>query len=82
MGIALVDATDDGLGKFRVLVVPDPDEPAWPEQRFLRQGVRAKGWVLLDQVALAYELWRQLNGFPQSIQRQDAQTDLARKRIK
>ena len=30
----------------------------------LRQGVRTNGWVLLGQVPLGYELWRQINGFP------------------
>ena len=62
--VALVDSTDDGKGKFRILVSPDPSEPAWPDVRFLRQGVRAKGWVLLNNVTIGYELWRQLNGFP------------------
>lgn len=61
--IAFVDATDDGKGKFRVLVVPDGVEP-WPTARYLRQGVRANGWVLLGRVRLGYELWRQFNGFP------------------
>ena len=32
--------------------------------RFLRQGVRVNGWVLLGQVTLGYELWRIFNGFP------------------
>jgi len=59
-----VDATDDGAGKFRILVRPDPTDPAWPDQRFLRQGVRANGWVLLEQVPLWFEVWRRLNGFP------------------
>ncbi|MFT7638590.1 MAG: hypothetical protein ACI9G1_000314, partial [Pirellulaceae bacterium] len=36
----------------------------WPNERFLRQGVRANGWVLLDQVPLWYEIWRNMNGFP------------------
>lgn len=62
--VALIDPTDSGNGRFRLLVVPDPDEPKWPDERWLRQGVRAKGWVLLDEVRLWYELWRQLNGFP------------------
>ncbi|HRI65912.1 MAG TPA: HlyD family efflux transporter periplasmic adaptor subunit [Polyangium sp.] len=63
--VAFVDATDDGHGKFRVLVVPDhPD--AWPSKQYLRQGTRANGWVLLDRVSLGYELWRQFNGFPPS----------------
>lgn len=61
--IALIDAHDNGQGKFRVLVVPDGREP-WPSTRYLRQGVRANGWVLLSQVKLGYELWRRFNGFP------------------
>jgi adhesin transport system membrane fusion protein len=62
--VLLVDATDDGLGKFRVLVQPDPNDEPWPAAQYLRQGVRANGWVLLDIVSLGYELWRQFNGFP------------------
>jgi multidrug resistance efflux pump len=62
--IAFLDATDDGTGKFRALVLPDPDAPAWPDSPRLRQGVRAKGFVLLGRVPLGYELWRQINGFP------------------
>jgi adhesin transport system membrane fusion protein len=61
--VALVDATDNGEGKFRVLIVPDGGEE-WPRDRFLRQGVRANGWVLLEQVSLGYEVWRRINGFP------------------
>jgi hypothetical protein len=61
--VAFVDPSDDGKGKFRVVIVPDEGEP-WPDARFLRQGVRAHAWVLLDQVRLGYELWRQFNGFP------------------
>lgn len=62
--VVSVDATDDGKGKFRVLVRPRPDEDSWPSGRFLRQGVRANGWVLLNRVPLWYEVWRRLNGFP------------------
>lgn len=59
-----VDSTDNGKGQFRVLVGPASDDTAWPSDRYLRQGVRANGWVLLDEVGLGYELWRRLNGFP------------------
>lgn len=62
--VSLIDATDDGKGHFRILVVPDPDDIPWPDNRFLRQGVRVNGWVLLGQVTLGYELWRIFNGFP------------------
>lgn len=61
--VAFVDATDDGYGRFRVVVIPDGTDE-WPEARYLRQGVRTNGWILLNQVSLGYELWRQLNGFP------------------
>lgn len=59
-----VDAIDNGKGMFRILIRPDPTEPAWPTDRFLRQGVRANAWVLLNRVPLWYEVWRNLNGFP------------------
>jgi len=59
-----VDATDNGKGQFRVLVGPDQSGPEWPSDRYLRQGVRANGWVLLNKVGLGYEMWRRLNGFP------------------
>ena len=64
--VALVDATDDGQGKFRILVRPDEGE-AWPSGLYLRQGVRVNGWVLLDSVKLGYELWRRFNGFPPTV---------------
>lgn len=65
--VSLVDAQDDGRGKFRILVVPDSDDQPWPDHTYLRQGVRANGWVLLDQVRAGYEIWRQLNGFPPTV---------------
>ncbi|MBL9037045.1 MAG: HlyD family efflux transporter periplasmic adaptor subunit [Archangium sp.] len=61
--IILIDATDDGRGKFRILVKPDGVDP-WPSGHYLRQGVRVNGWVLVNQVKLGYELWRRFNGFP------------------
>ncbi|GAB4203191.1 MAG: HlyD family efflux transporter periplasmic adaptor subunit [Sandaracinaceae bacterium] len=65
--VAFLDATDDGRGNFRIVVVPDPEDEPWPAERFLRQGVRANGWVLLDTVSLGFEIWRQLNGFPPTV---------------
>lgn len=65
--VSFVDATDDGQGRFRVVVTPDLNDEPWPQTRFLRQGVRANGWLLLDEVSVAFELWRQLNGFPPSV---------------
>ncbi len=65
--VAVVDSSGDGLGRFRILVVPDPDDEPWPSPQYLRQGARANGFVLLDQVSLGYELWRQANGFPPTV---------------
>lgn len=50
-------------GKFKVIIVEDEDGD-WPDRRFLRFGTRVNGWVLLDEVKVGYELWRQLNNFP------------------
>jgi multidrug resistance efflux pump len=65
--VVSVDATDNGQGKFRILVKPDATDKPWPDDRFLRQGVRANAWVLLNTVPLWYETWRRLNGFPPTI---------------
>ena len=78
--ITAIDATDDGKGKFRVLVRPAPGQ-AWPDERFLRQGVRANGWVLLNRVTLGYEMWRQLNGFP-PVYGDEASSDKDVKKVK
>lgn len=65
--VTLLDATDDGTGRFRVLVSPDEKDEAWPDSRYLRQGVRTNGWVLLREVKLGFELWRRFNGFPPTL---------------
>jgi multidrug resistance efflux pump len=71
--VVFIDPADDGMGKFRVVVAPKPDifrhdegeyREDWPSNRYLRQGVRANGWILLSQVPLWKEIWRQINGFP------------------
>ena len=72
--VLLVDSTDNGHGKFRVLVEKDPREDAWPGQNYLRQGVRANGWILLNEVPLGYELWRQFNGFPPVVAQTEPET--------
>ena len=64
-----VDSIDNGKGQYRILVQPDARDPhwpgaEWPEGRFLRQGVQAHGWVLLDRVPLWFEVWRRMNAFP------------------
>jgi adhesin transport system membrane fusion protein len=65
--VAFVDPTDNGTGSFRVMIVPDEQYARWPSARFLRQGISAKGWILLENVTIGYELWRLFNGFPPRI---------------
>jgi adhesin transport system membrane fusion protein len=67
--VAFVDSTDNGEGLFRVVVVPE-EGAAWPTATYLRQGVRAQGWVQLGRVRLGYELWRQFNGFPPALSKE------------
>lgn len=50
-------------GKLRILVQEDGQDP-WPPPEVLRQGLQARGWVLLGVVPLGYEFWRLANGFP------------------
>jgi len=71
--VAVVDAVDDGKGRYRILVKPDiraikagRDEP-WPAGNYLRPGTQATGWILLNSVPLGYELWRQFNAFPPTL---------------
>jgi len=65
--VDLVDASDNGQGSFRVLILPDESEEAWPGAPYLRQGVKVNGWVMLNRVPLWYEIWRKLNGFPLTV---------------
>jgi multidrug resistance efflux pump len=62
-----VDASASKDGKFRVIVSP-VDGEKWPDHKFLRQGTRVLAWVTLNSVKLGFELWRQFNGFPASLE--------------
>ncbi len=65
--VVFIDSADDGAGNFRVVVRPNEHDDPWPDNTWLRQGVRANGFVLLEQVSLGFEFWRQLNDFPPTI---------------
>jgi hypothetical protein len=66
--VSVVDQTATPDGTFRVIVVPGKDVK-WPASRFIRQGTRVNGWILLNNVAIGYEVWRQFNGFPPSMEK-------------
>ena len=79
--VIAINPTDSGKGIFKIVVgppqnrkpeetstiIPNVTDTKWPDSRYLRQGVRANGWVILKTVPLGYEVWRQLNGFPITI---------------
>ena len=63
--VVAVDPSAQTSGRFRILVTEDESaDVPWPDQRFVRFGSTARGWVLLEQVSVGYELWRQMNNFP------------------
>ncbi len=65
--IMAIDRDISDNGKYRVLIRPAFDEKhqkdkPWPD--LIRTGSGASVFILLNDVPLWYELWRQLNGFP------------------
>lgn len=63
--VAAIDLSAGVDGRFRVLVKEREDGvDTWPDERFVRLGSAARGWILFDTVPVGYELWRQLNNFP------------------
>lgn len=63
--VEVIDFVNSNPGDFRILVIPDKTEEAWPVQ--VRMGSGTKGWVMLNDVPIWFEIWRQLNGFPASL---------------
>ena len=63
--VKVIDKVDT-KGKYRILVVPDKKEDPWPN--LLRIGTNVRGFAMLNDVPVWYELWRRLNGFPPDFQ--------------
>jgi multidrug resistance efflux pump len=63
--VAVIDYVNTKDNKYRILVVPDKNDKPWPTQ--LRIGTGVYGWFMLRDVPIWYEIWRQLNGFPPSL---------------
>jgi len=60
--VTAVEKSVSENGRFRVLVTEDPNDRKWPAQ--LSMGTGAEGIMLLKEVKIYYELWRNINGFP------------------
>ncbi|OAV44459.1 HlyD family secretion protein [Lewinella sp. 4G2] len=68
--VVVIDRFISDNGNYRILISPKPGERDWPEA--LRVGTGARAFLLLNDVPLWYELWRQLNGFPAKFYEEDA----------
>ena len=60
--IFAIDRFISDNGKYRILVEPNDPQKPWPD--LLRVGSGTNAFILLQDVFLGYEIWRQLNGFP------------------
>ncbi len=71
--VTVIDACDDGKSNYRIIVKPDSDaikkgrDEPWPDAKYLRPGAEVTGWIMLDNVSLGFELWRQFNAFPPTV---------------
>jgi adhesin transport system membrane fusion protein len=63
--VAVIDEVASATGAYRVLVEADPEDEPWPTE--LRIGSGARGWALLRDVTVGFEIWRTLNGFPPAL---------------
>ncbi|MFT5916076.1 MAG: multidrug resistance efflux pump [Flammeovirgaceae bacterium] len=73
--VRVIDQIDSKKGKYRILITEDltqdeEDQP-WPAKLRLGSGIYA--WVMLDEVPVWYEIWRQLNGFPPTVESYEAE---------
>jgi hypothetical protein len=57
-----VDNFTSENGMFRVLIGPDKNDHPWPSS--LRVGGGVNAMILLNDVPIGYEIWRNINGFP------------------
>ncbi len=67
--IVAVESNVSTNGKFRVIVQEDTTDKPWPKE--LKIGAGAQGIALLKNVAVWFELWRNINGFPPDYYKKD-----------
>lgn len=77
--ISAIDQFISDNGYYRLLISPSNEEKAWPSK--LRVGTGTSTFMLLKDVHIWYEIWRQLNGFPPDFYQKNEKTqkDIKRK---
>lgn len=63
--VEVIDLIDSKNGEYRLLIKPKKGDEPWPKQ--VRMGSGVFGWVMLENVPVWFELWRQLNAFPPTL---------------
>ena len=67
--IVAIDRFISENGYYRILISPNGEEKKWP--KILRVGTGTNAFILLSDVPIWYEIWRQLNGFPADFYKKD-----------
>lgn len=67
--IFAIDQFISDNGMYRVLIREQAAGKPWPP--YLRVGAGVRAFILLKDVPIWYEIWRQLNGFPPDFYRSD-----------
>jgi multidrug resistance efflux pump len=60
-------------GMFRILIAPDKKDHPWPKA--LRVGGGVNAMILLNNVPIGYEIWRNINGFPPDFYQNDSPSE-------
>ncbi|MCB0696509.1 MAG: HlyD family efflux transporter periplasmic adaptor subunit [Chitinophagaceae bacterium] len=76
--VAAIESSVSSNGKFRVLVKEEKQKKPWPPG--LTIGAGASAIILLNDVPIWYELWRNINGFPPDYYRPDMDNDIKTKK--
>ncbi len=67
--IVAIDKFISENGNYRILISPADYIKDWPEKLSIGTGVST--FILLKEVPIWYEIWRQLNGFPADFYQED-----------
>jgi len=71
--IVAIDKFINENGYYRLLITPNKKTKIWPELLSIGTGVNA--FILLKEVPIWYEIWRQLNGFPPDFYKKNLNTN-------
>ncbi len=76
--VITIDRFINEEGYYRVLITGKTNKKQWPER--LRVGTGTNAFILLKDVPIWYEIWRQLNGFPPEFYEKNKKSDKDLKR--